>query len=66
MPKMKTKRGAKKRLSMTKSGKFKAKKSKLRHILSTKSRKQKRRLKEPLYISKADEKRVNQMLPYGA
>lgn len=66
MPKLKTNKGAKKRISMTKKGRFKAKKSKRRHILSTKPRKQKRRFKEDLFISKADEKRVNQMLPYGA
>lgn len=66
MPKLKTNRGAKKRFSMTKKGKIKAKKSKLRHILSTKPRKQKRRLKETLYVSKADTKRIKQLLPNGA
>lgn len=66
MPKLKTKKGAKKRFSMTKKGRIKAKKSKMRHILSTKPRKQKRRLKENLYISKADKKRIGRILPYGA
>lgn len=66
MPKLKTKKGAKKRFSVTKTGKFKAKRSKTRHILSTKPRKQKRRLKENLYVSKADQKRLNAILPYGA
>lgn len=66
MPKMKTNKGAAKRISVSKSGKMKAKKSKLRHILSTKPRKQKRRLKEPLYTSSADKKRLNQLLPYGS
>lgn len=65
MPKMKTNRGAKKRFTATKTGKLKAKKSKTRHILSTKPRKQKRRFKEDLYISKADERRMSQLLPYG-
>lgn len=66
MPKMKTNRGAKKRFKQTKSGKLKAKKSKTRHILSTKPRKQKRRFKESLYASDADSKRLGKLLPYGA
>lgn len=66
MPKLKTNRGAKKRFSSTKTGKLKAKRSKMRHILSTKPQKQKRRLKENLYVSDADTRRMNQLLPYGA
>jgi len=66
MPKMKSNSGAKKRFSSTKTGKLKCKRSKMRHILSTKPKKQKRRLKEDLYIAKPDERRMNQLLPYGA
>lgn len=65
MPKLKTNRGAKKRFSVTKKGKLKAKKSKMRHILSTKPKKQKRRLKEPLYVSSGDKKHIKTLLPYG-
>lgn len=63
MPKMKTNKGAAKRFKRTASGKLKAKGSKMRHILSTKPKKQKRRLKEPRIVSPADMRRMNQLLP---
>jgi len=65
MPKLKTKRGAAKRFSANKAGKIKRKKSKLRHILTSKTTKQKRRLRAAGYIDKADEKAVKKMLPYA-
>ena len=65
MPKMKTKRGAAKRLSLTGTGKVKCKKSKLRHILGSKTTKQKRRLRKGAYLSAADEKRIKKILPYA-
>lgn len=65
MPKLKTKKGAKKRFKQTGTGKLKAKKSKMRHILSSKPQKQKRRLKEDFFVDKADKKRIDRLLPYG-
>ncbi|MFH1874906.1 MAG: 50S ribosomal protein L35 [Pseudomonadota bacterium] len=65
MPKMKTKRSAAKRLSLTKSGRIKRKRAKLRHILSNKTTKQKRRLRSSALVSKADEKKIKKLLPYG-
>ncbi len=65
MPKMKTSRGAAKRFRATKSGKIKRKRSKLRHILSSKTTKQKRRLRSKAYVSKADEKQVCRLLCIG-
>ena len=65
MPKMKTKRCAAKRFSMTKKGKVKVKRSKLRHILSSKTRKQKRRLRRRAIASKADMAKLRRLLPYG-
>ncbi len=65
MPKIKTKRGAAKRLSLTKTGKVKRKRAKLRHILSSKTTKQKRRLRSPAMVSKADQKEAKRLLPYG-
>lgn len=65
MPKMKTKRCAAKRFSMTKKGKVKVKRSKLRHILSSKTRKQKRRLRRRAIASKADTAKLRRLLPYG-
>lgn len=65
MPKLKTKKGAAKRISFTKNGKAKMKKSNLRHILTSKSTKSKRKARLPLYASDADMGQIRQMLPYG-
>lgn len=65
MPKLKTNRGAAKRFKAKKSGKIKRKRSKLRHILSSKTTKQKRRLRSPAHVSKADEKAVRRLLAIG-
>ncbi|MBW2700877.1 MAG: 50S ribosomal protein L35 [Deltaproteobacteria bacterium] len=65
MPKMKTNRAAAKRFKVTKSGKVKAKCSKMRHILSTKSTKVKRGLRKSKLVSKADLKQVRRLLPYA-
>ena len=65
MPKMKTHRGAAKRLKMTGSGKIKRNKANKSHILTKKSTKRKRRLRHSDLVSKADEKRVRRMLPYS-
>ena len=62
MPKLKTRRGAAKRFSALKSGKVKRKRAKLRHILSSKTTKQKRRLRSKAYVSKANIKQVRRML----
>lgn len=62
MPKMKTRKGAAKRFRVTASGKIKRKRSKLRHILTSKTTKQKRRLRSRAYVSKADEKKVARLL----
>ena len=64
MPKLKTNRGAAKRFKATASGKFKCKRSHLRHILTKKSTKRKRHLRDDLLISKADKALVKKMLPY--
>jgi len=65
MPKMKTNRGAAKRFKMTASGKIKMKKSKLRHILTTKSSKVKRNMRAGGIVSKADTPLVRRMMPYS-
>lgn len=65
MPKMKTKRSAAKRFSFTKKGKVKIKRSKLRHILSSKTRKQKRRLRRRAIAASADIAKLRRILPYG-
>lgn len=65
MPKMKTKRAAAKRISVTGSGRFKRGKTNHRHKLSNKNRKQKRRLGEIAYINEADRGMVSRLLPYA-
>ena len=66
MPKMKTHRGAAKRIKKTGTGKLKRMRAYKSHILTKKTRKRKRRLRKPELVSKADEKRMNKILPYGA
>ena len=66
MPKMKTKKAAAKRYSITGSGKIKYKKKNLRHILTKKSSKRKRNLRKAGILSKANEKTIKKsLLPYG-
>ena len=66
MPKMKTKKSAAKRYSTTGSGKIKYKKQNLRHILTKRSPKSKRQLRETGILAEADAKKIRkQMLPYG-
>lgn len=63
MPKLKTRRGAAKRFWKTASGKIKRKRAKLRHILTSKTSKQKRQLRQGGYVSKADHKRIGLLIP---
>ncbi len=62
MPKMKTKSGAKKRFSLTGSGKIKRKHAYKSHILTKKSTKRKRNLTYFTIIDKADEKNIRRMI----
>jgi len=65
MPKVKTKRGASKRFKVTASGKVKYKKANLRHIMSSKTEKQKRNLKHKGVLCMDDEQRIQAMLPHA-
>jgi large subunit ribosomal protein L35 len=65
MPKMKTNRAAAKRLKRTAKGKLKRFKANHSHILTKKSRKRKRRLRSSDLVAKADEGRMNRLMPYG-
>ncbi len=62
MPKVKTKSGAKKRFSLTGTGKIKRKHAYKSHILTKKTTKQKRNLTHIGLVSSADSKRVKLML----
>jgi len=61
--KMKTKSGAKKRFKFLGNGKVKRTHSHLRHILTKKTTKQKRKLRGTAIISSTDVKRVRAMMP---
>lgn len=64
MPKMKTHRGAAKRFKATGSGKLKRSKAYKRHILTKKSSKTKRNLRQSGLVSKGDQSRIARLLPY--
>jgi len=64
MPKIKTHSGAKKRFSLTKSGRVKRGQAGKSHILTKKSTKRKRNLRKGSYISPAEEKNVRVLIPY--
>ncbi|MBI5178462.1 MAG: 50S ribosomal protein L35 [Nitrospinae bacterium] len=64
MPKIKTKRSAKKRFSVTAKGKVKMKKAFLRHCLTCKDAKRKRDLRQGGLVAEVDAKRVRRFLPY--
>lgn len=65
MPKMKTKKAAAKRYTITPRGKVKHKKMGLRHLLTKKSRKRKRHLRHSGLLSPAEVKRARRLLPYA-
>ena len=62
MPKMKTNSSAKKRFTLTGTGKVKRRKAYKRHILTKKENDQKLRLSKTVIVSDADMKRVKKML----
>ncbi len=62
MPKMKTNPGAKKRFSLTGSGKIKRKHAYKSHILTKKTKKRKRNLTYFSLVHKADESNVKRLL----
>jgi len=64
MTKMKSHRGAAKRFRKTGTGKLRYQKRNRRHILTKKSSKRKRHLRERGEISSADSRRVKQLVPY--
>lgn len=65
MPKLKTKKGVKKRFRFTKTGKIKRAKAGKGHILTKKRRKRKRALRKSGLVDKTMQKRVGRLLPYG-
>jgi len=64
MPKIKTHRGAAKRFSLTASGKVKRGKAFARHILTKKTTKKKRGLRQTTILKKVDEAGIKKLIPY--
>ncbi len=62
MPKLKSKRGAKKRFELTGTGKIKRRKACFSHILTKKSPKRKRNLKRWGMINRVDQKRIKRLI----
>ncbi len=64
MPKLKTHKGASKRFRKTATGKVVRGHSFARHILTSKARSRKRRLRQGAIAEKANESALKTMLPY--
>ncbi len=64
MPKIKTNRGAAKRFKVTGTGKIRRRKAYLRHILTTKTRKQKRHLRRATTVDATNLKAIRALIPY--
>jgi large subunit ribosomal protein L35 len=65
MPKIKTNRAAAKRFKKTGTGKFVFAKSHANHILTKKTTKRKRALRQSQLIKKSDKKMIRLLLPNG-
>ena len=65
MPKLKTHKGAAKRFKRTGSGKLMRKKAGRRHILTSKARDRKRRLKGSAAVDAGSTYAIGRMLPYS-
>ena len=64
MPKIKTHSGAKKRFSLTGTGRVKRFKAYKSHILNKKSTKRKRNLRKGTYIADCEAKNIKKLIPY--
>jgi large subunit ribosomal protein L35 len=64
MPKLKTHKGAAKRFRITASGKIKRSKANGSHLLTKKSAKRKRGLKQATYVVKEEYQKVKEYFPY--
>ena len=62
MPKQKTNRSAAKRFKLTGSGKVKRHRANASHLLGSKSRKRKRRLRKATLVSPEDQARIRRII----
>ena len=65
MPKLKTNKAAAKRFTMTGTGKLKRQKAGKQHILTKKTRKNKRDLRKAEMVDKSNVLNMKKMLPYA-
>ena len=65
MPKIKTRRSAAKRFEMTGSGKYRRHRQNLRHILTKKSSKRKRQLRNMVFVKTCNLRAIARQLPYA-
>ena len=65
MPKMKTNRSAAKRFKVTGSGRVKRRRANKSHILTKKTQKRKRRLRQPDMGAPGDARRIKRLLQGG-
>jgi large subunit ribosomal protein L35 len=64
MPKLKTHRGAAKRVKITATGKVKRARAYHSHLLSSKSPKRKRNLSKTVIVHSTNEKQIKRLVPY--
>jgi large subunit ribosomal protein L35 len=64
MPKIKTNSGAAKRFRKTGTGRIRRNKAFTSHILTKKTTKRKRNLRQSTLVSRADEKNISRLIPY--
>ncbi len=65
MPKQKSHKATAKRFSLTKNGKIKMAHANRRHILTKKTTKRKRNLRQTAYVSPMEAKTVKKLIPYA-
>ncbi len=64
MPKMKTHKGASKRFKKTGTGKITRHHANARHILTSKTRSRKRKLRHGVVADESDQAKLRTMIPY--
>ena len=65
MPKIKTRKGVAKRFRFTASGKVKKKKAGLRHLMSSKNSRRKKKLGRPSVLTRTETRLIEKLLPYA-
>jgi large subunit ribosomal protein L35 len=64
MPKIKSNRAAMKRFRITASGKIKRNKGFKSHLLSSKGKKRKRRLRQSTTVAAVEQRNIRKLIPY--